>query len=251
MGQLQDIYNEGMEKVGEIDVQLDSLTDQETAGKRKVGNDLIEASKAEWENFLQGAITQMETMSPEIQVGVYLALQKGLKEKFDAPTTEFVSKKVAEMPPIEPLISEEEAEVLRKTRSALYQQIKSVRELAIQVGEASDDDPSWVMPKMRRGASGKRGKRALSLMTWYFDGQEIEDVDTVKDVAKHLGFEKAAEFTAALRDQYGVDTRKPGEKFEFTHNGIVVTAVNETEGDEEIEDEDENGDEETSEDNAE
>ena len=44
------------------------------------------------------------------------------------------------MPPVEPLISEEEAEALRKVRSGLYQQIKSVRELAIQVGEATEED---------------------------------------------------------------------------------------------------------------
>lgn len=251
MADLRTIYEGGMEKVAEIDTQLDSLTDQETAGKRKVGNDLIEASKAEWENFLAGAITQMETMAPEVQAGVYLALQKGLKEKFDATSTELVSKKVAEMPPVEPLISEEEAENLRKVRSALYQQVKNVRELAIQVGEATEEDPNWVMPKMRRGASGKRGKRALSLMTWYINGEEIEDIDTVKDVAAHLGFAKAADFTQALRDA-GIDTRNPGEKFVFTHNGIEVTAVREDdvlEGD--VDEDEENGDEETAEDSAE
>ena len=104
------------------------------------------------------------------------------------------------MPPVEPLISEDEAEALRKTRSALYQQVKSVRELAIQIQEATEEDENWKMPKMRRGAHGKRGKRALSLYSWFFNGEEVEDVDTVREVSAHLGYDKAADFTQALRD---------------------------------------------------
>jgi len=241
-----------MESVADIDVKLDSLTDQETAGKRKVSSDLIEATRSEWEDFLGNSIKQMETMDPEIQFGVYLALQKGLKEKFEAPSNEFISQRVSSMPPVEPLISEEEAEALRKTRSALYQQVKSVRELAIQVGEATEDDETWKMPKMRRGAHGKRGKRALSLYDWFFNGEEDDDVNTVGEVAAKLGYAKASEFTQALRDA-GIDTRNPPATFEFNHSsGVIVTAVREeTEGDEDEDEElesDEEDSEETSED---
>jgi hypothetical protein len=235
MADLRSIYESGMQNVQEIDTKLDSLTDQETAGKRKVSNDLIEATRSEWEGFLASAVKQMENMEPEILSGVYLALQRGLKDKFDAPTNEFITTKVADMPPVQPLISEDEAEELRKVRSNLYQQVKSVRELALQIGEATEDDPEWKMPKMRRGAHGKRGKRALSYYEWFFNGEEIEDVNTVRDVAAHLGYSKAADFTAALREA-GIDTRNPPTpQFEFNHpSGVVVTAVRE---------EDENGDE--------
>jgi len=240
MADLRSIYESGMETVLDIDKKLDSLTDPETAGKRKVSNDLIEASKSEWEGFLSGSIEQMENMDQEVQIGVYLALTRGLKEKFDNLSSEFIAKQVAEMPPVEPLISEEEAEALRKTRSALYQQVKSVRELAIQVGEATEEDETWKMPKMRRGAHGKRGKRALSLYDWFFNGEEIDGVNTVKDVSARLGYAKAADFTQALRDA-GVDTRNPPDQFEFNHpSGTIVTAVKEDTGeDDEDEDEDE------------
>lgn len=246
MADLRSIYETGMQNVTEIDTKLDSLTDQETAGKRKVSNDLIEQTRSEWEGFLASAVKQMENMQPEILSGVYLALQRGLKDKFESPTNEFISTQVQDMPPVQPLISEDEAEELRKTRSALYQQVKSVRELAIQVGEASEDDPEWKMPKMRRGAHGKRGKRALSYYEWFFNGDQVEDVNTVRDVAAHLGYAKAADFTAALREA-GIETRNPPTpSFEFNHpSGVVVTAVRDEEADEDVDEE--NGDEEVEE----
>ena len=247
MADLRTIYEGAIAQVNSIDEKLDSLTDQETAGKRKVSNDLIEASRSDWEGFLKNSIEQMSAMDPDVLAGVYLGIQKGLKDEFDKPVTEFVTSKVSDMPPVEPLVSEEEAEVLRKTRSALYQQVKSVRELAIQVGEATDEDTDWKMPKMRKGAYGKRGKRALSMYSWFFNGEEVEDVDTVREVAAHLGYERAALFTEALRAA-NIDTRNPPTEFEFTApNGVVVTAVKETDeadnGDDSIEEDDEEDEE--------
>lgn len=248
MADLRSIYESAIESVTDIDEKLDSLTDQETAGKRKVSNDLIEASRQQWEGFLTNSVKQMGEMSPEVLAGVYLGIQKGLKDEFDKNVSEFITTKVSDMPPVQPLINEEEAEKLRKTRSALYQQVKSVRELAIQVGEASEEDENWKMPKMRRGAHGKRGKRALSLYSWFFNGEEVEDVDSVATVAKHLGFDKAAEFTAALKAA-GIDTRNPPDEFSYTHtSGVVVSAVKENDeenGDEEEEEEEEESETET------
>ena len=244
MADLRTIYEGAMVNVSDIDEKLDSLTDQETAGKRKVSNDLVEASRDKWEPFSTAAVKQMADMSPEVLAGVYLGIQKILKDEFDKSVSEFITSQVSDMPPVEPLISEEEAESLRKVRSGLYQQIKSVRELAIQVGEATEEDEDWKMPKMRRGAHGKRGKRALSLFTWFFNGEEVEDVDTVREVASHLGYEKAADFTQALRDS-GIDTRNPPDEFTFNHpSGVILTAVKET-------DEVENGDEDEDEDDSE
>ena len=241
MADLRTIYEGAITNVNDIDEKLDSFTDQETAGKRKVSNDLVEASRDKWEPFSTQAVKQMAEMSPEVFAGVYLGIQKQLKDEFDKSVSEFITSKVSDMPPVEPLISEEEAESLRKVRSGLYQQIKSVRELAIQVGEATEEDDNWKMPKMRRGAHGKRGKRALSLYSWFFNGEEVEDVDTVREVSAHLGYERAALFTEALRDA-GIDTRNPPAEFEFTHpSGVVVTAVKES--DEEV-----NGDEDEDED---
>jgi hypothetical protein len=236
---LRTIYEQGMVNVSDIDEKLDSLTDQETAGKRKVSNDLVEASRDKWEPFSTQAVKQMADMPPEVLAGVYLGIQKILKDEFDKNVSEFITSQVSNMPPVEPLISEEEAESLRKVRSSLYQQIKSVRELAIQVGEATEEDEAWKMPKMRRGAHGKRGKRALSLYTWFFNGEEIDDVTTVREVAAHLGYEKAADFTQALRDA-DIDTRNPPDQFTFNHpSGVIVTAEKDVDDENGDEDEDE------------
>lgn len=243
MAELHDIYQQAVTAIEEIDEQLDSLQDSESLGKRKVSNQLIEAAKEDWENFLQGMIAQMDQLEPERRAGVYFALTRGLKEQYDKPVTDLVTEKVESQPKVEPLISQEEAENLSKVRSNFYKQAKNTRELALQIGEATEDDERWKMPRTRRGAIGPRGKRALSLYEWYFNGEAVEDVDTVKDVAKYLGFEKAADFTQALRDS-GIDTRNPADEFTWTSpSGVVVTATK-------VDEEDENGSEDTSDDGS-
>jgi hypothetical protein len=242
MADLRDIYLQNKAAIDEIDVQLDSLQDKDSVGKRKVGNQLIEAAKDHWEEWLAGVVKQLEEMEPEVRAGVQLAISRGLNEKFNKSTQELIASKVVDMPKTEPLITQDEATELSKVRSGLYAQLKSVVELAVSVGDAEEDSDDWKMPKIRRGAHGKRGKRALTLYTWYFNGEEVEDVDTTKDAAKYLGFEKSADFTKALRDS-GVNTTNPPDEFTWTSpSGVVVTAQKDTD-----DSDDENEDEEVSE----
>ena len=79
MADLRSIYENGMESVADIDVKHDSLTDQETAGKRKLTDDLINATQSGWEPFLANATSQMDDMDIEVLAGVYFAIQKNLK----------------------------------------------------------------------------------------------------------------------------------------------------------------------------
>lgn len=245
MADLHDIFDQARVSVVEIDEQLDSLQDSESLGKRKVSNQLVEAAKEDWEDFLAGMISQMDQLDADRRAGVYFALTRGLKEQYEKPITELVAEKVESQPKVEPLISQEEAEELSKVRSNFYKQAKSARELAVSMGEITEDDDSelWKMPKTRRGSIGPRGKRALTLYEWFFNGEAVEDVDTVKDVAVYLGFSKSAEFTQALRDAK-IDTRNPPEEFSWTApNGVVVTATKTADED----DDEENGSEDSSE----
>ena len=85
----------------------------------------------------------------------------------------------------------------------------------------------WPTPKIRRGAFGKRGPRALSFYTWAVDGIGMEgDDDSNKGVSKKLGFEKVSEFTKALKAA-GIDTTNPEDEFTVEIKGFQVNAKRE------------------------
>jgi hypothetical protein len=106
----------------------------------------------------------------------------------------------------------------------------------------------------RRAGSGKRGKRALSLYTWAIDGNEVSgDDNTPAGVAKLLGFDKAGDFTKALKEQTVTDdsgesvklnTSKPPRNFEVSVRGKVVTASRITDDDVDDSDEEDESDDE-------
>jgi hypothetical protein len=244
---LKAVYTDLMEKVEEIDVKLDSLTDTEAAGKRKIGNDLQEAAKPSWSNVVDQLVPQLKSLAPEELAGVYLGITRTLRSEFDESVSKFIAETAESAPKSEPLISEDEAKELQTFRSEAYQQLKSLVDIIkTMMGE------ELPMPKTRRGARGKRGKRALSLYTWAVNGEAVsDDDDSVAGVAKLLGFEKAKDFTEALRaggipavEANKVDTRNPNPTFEVTINDKIVSAERTEEVSEEEESEEEASEEE-------
>jgi len=235
---LTEIHTELMAVIEDIDTKLDSLVDSDTAGKRKVGNDLVSEADALITPVVDQLVPQIQEMDERTRAGVYLGLVRALRSTFDEEVSKMIAGIAETMPKPEPLVTEEEAKVLSKTRSELYQKVKNVVDLNAQFGEAE-----LKMPKMRRGSRGKRGPRALTFYTWAINGEEVaEDDDNVKGVSALLGFEKAAEFTKALREgreneQDKIDTTNPPEKFEWKHpDGGLVSATR-------IEEEDDSADE--------
>lgn len=219
MSDLRSIYDEIIKNINEIDEKLDSLVDTATAGKRKITNDLVESYDPVWSPVSTGLIEQIREMDPEQLVAVYFGLTRALDSEFREMAAKFVTDLAENAPKSEPLISEDEVEDLSKIRSELYQKAKAVVDLAANFGEEDLE-----MPKTRRGSRGKRGKRALTTMTWAINGSPVsDDDDSVAGVAKLLGFEKAKDFTQALRDA-GIDTREPGETFTVEIAGKTVTA---------------------------
>jgi len=237
---LPEIHQELMEVITDIDTKLDSLTDSETAGKRKVGNDLVEAATATFNPVVEQLVPQIQGMDENVQAGVYLGLVRALRTAFGESVDKLIASIAETMPKPEPLVTEEEAKVLSKTRSELYQKAKSVVDLAQQFGNQTLE-----MPKMRRGSRGKRGPRALSFYTWAINGEEVPDEkNNVKGVSEILGFAKAAEFTKALRDgreneQEKIDTTNPPDEFNWTHpDGRIVNAKREEDDDDETSEDD-------------
>ena len=98
-------------------------------------------------------------------------------------------------------------------------------------------DEDLEMPRVRRGSSGKRGPRNMSLFVYSIDGVEVEDA-SIGQIAKENGYEKAAELTAALKAT-GFDTHKGTEFDNFTlPNGKILSGFKPDDDEEEEEDSD-------------
>lgn len=228
----------------EMDTKLDSLSDAEAAGKRKITNELVERFKGNWEPFAAKIVEQFQALDEDTLVGVYNGVVRELRSHFEEPSNKRVTSLVESQPKAEVQITEDEAKKLSTQRSEAYQQIKQVIELAQSWGEEGAEN--WEMPKPRRGARGKRGKRALSYYNWFIDGEAVPaDDNSVAGVYKLLGFDKAKDFTEFLRSNK-IDTREPAPEFEVTYNGKQVRAVRSADAPVEASDdsEPENGEEE-------
>jgi len=226
--ELNDMYDQLVEVINEIDVKLDSLSGGKGATKTKVLNGLVTAHADKWEGAVNDMIAQLETLDEASQAAVYTGFVNKLRKTFDKSVNSYVEGLVDSQPVQEALITPEEAEVLSKKRSEVYQKVKSVVELADTFGE------SFEMPKIRRGSSGKRGPRNLSLFTFFVDGVEQEEA-SIGEIAKANGYDKAAELTDALRKS-GFDT-KDGDAFDnFTMpNGKTLMGYRDDAEDDETE----------------
>lgn len=196
------MYEEMMSKIEEIDIVLDSLDDTTGAGKRKIASDLVEKTESIWSTPAQNIISQLQNLDDETLVGVFRGIRSELDKAFDEKTKQTIDTLVEEAPKVEPLCTPEEATVFSDQRSALYQNIK----MAVKLAETMDG-VTLAMPKSRRGSRGKRGPRAMSLMVWSINGEEL-DAEKFKDVAIAAGFEAGKELTAYLKSK-DVDTTNP------------------------------------------
>lgn len=225
---IKELHGQFMEAIAEIDVNLDSLTDSKASGKRKVTAELIEKHEGTFEDALEQTSNYIAEQSEEVQAAIVSAFNRMLSRTFGKSTDAYVSALVDSQPVQEPLISAEEAEVQSKQRSELYQKVKSIVQLAESVGEGPLE-----MPRQRRGSSGKRGPRNLSLFTFSINGEEVDE--TIGNIAKQNGYEKASELTAALRDA-GFDVTN-GDQFDdlTLPNGKVLSGFRDDEEEEETE----------------
>ncbi len=202
--EVQGMYNKLIEAISAIDEKLDSLDDTQGVTKRKIVSDLVESAQGTWGPAAEAFIAQLSTLDDDTLVGVYRGLTSEIDKAFAEKTKTIIDAKAETAPKPTPLISEEEIAPLSATRSELYQQVK----MAVTLAKAIDG-VDLEMPKTRRGSKGKRGPRAMSLMVWAINGEEINPQPAkFKDLAELLGFAKSSELTAFLKSK-DVDTTTP------------------------------------------
>jgi hypothetical protein len=224
-------YKRLMAQIQEIDETLDATS--ETAGKRKFTNELVTAAEKSWKPVTDAHIAQMGDMTPEILAGTFYGLIRTLTNTFKENIDNWITAQVEAQPQTEVQdISDEQKKKLAEERSAFAKQVKTIVDMAITFNETDAANP-WPLPK-KRGAVGKRGPRALTSYTWTVDGvAPDEDENSLKGVSVILGFEKQADFTAALKAA-GVNTTSPEDEFTVSISGKEVYAKRDT-GEEEIE----------------
>lgn len=216
-----------LEQIAELDEKMDSWQDSTTAGKRKIKNELVDERKDSWSKVVTALSEQLDNIEdPRQRYGSFLGFMRALEDKYAKAADAYVAELVESQPKTETVeVSDDVKKSTAEERSKLYSNFKKLRDLVIGFGAIDEDDPDWVMPQTRRSNVGKRGKRALSLMTWAIDGTEVsEDDDNQRGVATLLGFEKSSDFTKALKDA-GVNTTQPGDGFEVEIKGKVVSAT--------------------------
>ncbi len=224
--QVRGFYKRTWNTIADIDEKLDAGS--EAAGKRKVTNELVEQAKGEWGPVAKNIIEEMRKLTDEERVGVLYGLNRELTSAFKEEAEKLVTARVEALPKTEDTLTDEQKKALAAERSELANQIKLIVNMAGTFGEFEEGN-EWPLPK-RRGAVGKRGKRALSFYDWSIDGVDVpDDQNSVKGVAEMLGFEKQAEFTKALKEcmvgDKKLDTTNPPERFSVEINGKTVTAV--------------------------
>ena len=257
-GNLAVLWDKIMAAIAAKDEQLDALN-PETGVRRQFLNDLdadfgAYASEKVTDTLI-GQLTGFAEDDPRKAYGLYLAITSRLRKAFQKNVDAWVEAQVDALPKPEAVnVSDDEKAALSAKRSEYYAMAKQVFDIGSKLLPNSVTK-DWEMPKIRRGGSGKRGKRALYSYTWAIDGEGVpEDSDNPKGVAELLGFEKVGDFTKALReclvtDEDGkrakLNTTKPPREFEVTVSGKLVSAtkVEEANGDDEDSDEDDSDDE--------
>jgi hypothetical protein len=235
--QVRSWYKKLMLQVNEIDSVLDATAD--TSGKRKFTNDLVEAQTHEWKPAVDNLSGQMNQMTEEARAGVFYGMIRAFSTAFKDQIDKWIDQQVASIPKEEvETISDEQKKALQEQRSELSKQVNAIIDMAYTFGDAKGDqenepDPNWPKPRVRRGAFGKRGPRALSFYTWAIDGIGMEgDDDSNKGVAKKLGFEKVSEFTKALKDA-GINTTEPADEFTVKIKDHEINAKRDSDDEEE------------------
>lgn len=235
--QVRSWYKKLMIEVNGIDELLDAASD--TSGKRKFTNTLVEAQEDQWKPAVDNLTTQMQSMTEEQRAGVFYGMIRAFTSTFKEQIDKWIEESVASRPKEEvEVVSDDDKKKLQERRSELSKQVNAIIDMAYTFGDASGDqenapDPNWPKPKIRRGAFGKRGPRALSFYTWAVDGIGMEgDENSNKGVSQKLGFEKVSEFTKALKDA-GIDTTNPDDEFTVKINDHEVNAKRESDEEEE------------------
>lgn len=233
MGTALDLFREQVAQIVKIDNVFDSLEDSATAGKRKVTNELIAGVAEGVKPVADDMIAKIKAIPEEQRYAVYLGFTRALAKEFDKDADAFVTARIPA--PTEqtdkPNVSDEQKKTLAESRKSLLERARVLGAMAVDLGEMTEAELEDMLPK-RRNLSGPRGKRAISNYDLYVGETKYE---TMAEVAKANGYEKAAELTKAIRETggevkdgkpEGINLTNPPKEFSFTlKNGQVLKAT--------------------------
>lgn len=215
---IKPVYDDLFGAISEIDEQLDAADDSAGATKRRYSNELVAKHESDWNQAFTSFSRELSALDSDSLVGIYRGFMKKMEAEWGKQVNTYLDQWAESQPKTEVVkISDEELKELSENRSALYQQIKMAVQLANQTTPGGVD---WPMPKTRRGSKGKRGPRAMNLMVWAIDGEELDpQPERIKDLAELVGFEETTDekgesvsaqrnFTAYLKSK-DVNTTAP------------------------------------------
>jgi len=232
-GELRGFYDAVTKSIAEHDAKLDAGS--ESAGKRKFTNALVENAEEEWKGVADDIVSQMAEFPPDVLAGVLYGISRHMFAAYKEKVDNYITEQVALLPVSEEeKLSDEERKEISDARSELFKRQKAIVDMAdtFQLTTPENGGP-WPLAK-RRGASGRRGQRALTSYVWTVDGNgEFDGSDSVKGTALYLGFETQKEFTELLRNEpNNIDTKNPPDKISVNINGKLVEAEKKEESEE-------------------
>lgn len=260
------------EKINAIDEQLVAASG-EAPGKTKLRNDWMKGEETEvdgnkvfaTETFTQNVLNQIlssiESQTPEFKAGVYFGLTKALGSKdstWKEESEKFLEASIPEKPEGDtPAVDIDQLRELRVNRKQLVDQFGAIKNILVMLRPDLENELEGIpTPENLKGAlpGTTKGPRKLSQMVFSVDGTQVPaDKNSMSGLAEIVGgFDGARPFRQALdaalkattveEGQKAKSAADPGDSFEVTINGKVVSGVklaSSDEPDDDEEDEDE------------
>lgn len=238
------LFEDLVEQIGKIDEVLNTEDDAKASSRRKILNELVAQSADRVKPNLDSLVNNLSQLSDEDLPGIFYGFVRGLEKAFGKKASEIVDKMIPEPDPNAekaPEIPEDQKNSLLITRKDLLEKARVIGDLAVKTDELSEADYEAKLPK-RRNVTGKRGKRAISFYTLSVGDKSF---DSLGEVAKEFGYDKASDLTKAIRES-GTNLTKPPKSFSYTlKDGSVLEAVDTRTEDEREDDESDDSPEET------
>lgn len=226
-----ELFEDLISQIEKIDEVLNTEDDAKASSKRRITNDLIAEQADRVQPNLQSLISNLEQLPDEELPGMFLGFVRGLEKHFGKKVDALVDALVPEPDPNaekKEEVPEDQKNQLLLTRKDLLDKVRVIGDLAVTMQEITAEDLELKIPK-RRNVAGKRGKRAIS---YYNLSVGEKSYDSLAEIAKDHGYEKAADLTKAIRETpigdtgKGINLTDPPKYWSFTmKDGEVLEAV--------------------------
>jgi hypothetical protein len=179
-----------------------------------------------------------DTVPEDVRFGVFFGLVRELNKKFLDSATAYAESQVQTRPVVE--VDPAELAKANAERDDLVKIMKNLINILKMVDAERVEREELKVPR-KRPTGGPRGKRQLSFYSWSVNGVDTEN--TLTEIAKSLGYEKAVELREEMKAA-GLNLTKPGATIEFTTpSGAVLVGTRDADAPEPEDDNDSDEDE--------